>query len=213
MEELQSTEILEREILEDARKKARRIVKTADDAIKAKEAERERNILSALGELEEKYKKQSAAAAREIMAVLPIDKRRAQARKVEELLNMAVESWYAKLNRRRMLEMLRHELEKRLTACEAFTGGIRVYIHKIEPDEAKALLREIFPGKQCVIEKNVSTAVYPEITIEAGGVRIHASINKAVNFILGKKRSELIEGLFGKAVFPGNTEIAGGELC
>jgi vacuolar-type H+-ATPase subunit E/Vma4 len=210
MEELQSTEILDREILEDARKKAQRILKAADDAIKAKEAERERNIRSALGELEEKYKRQTAAAAKEIMAVLPIDKRRLQARKIEELLNIAVESWYAKFSRQRALETLQRELEKRLAACETFTGVICTYIHKIETDEAAALLREIFPGRQCAIEKIASVSAYPEITVEAGGIRIHASVGKAANFILGKKRSELIEALFGKAAF---TEIAGGELC
>jgi hypothetical protein len=213
MEELQSTEILDREILEDARKKAQRILKTADDTIKAKEAERERNIRSALGELEEKYKQQGAAAAKEIMAVLPVDKRRAQAKKIEELLGAAVESWYAKLSRPRMLEMVRRELEERLAACEGFSGAVCASVHKIETIEAETLLRKTLPGREFKIEKSVSTEAYPEITVEAGGVKIHASIGKAVNFILGKKRSELIEALLGKEGLPENAALNGGALC
>jgi len=218
MEELQSTEILDREILEDARKKAQRILRAADDAIKAKEAERERNIQAALGELEEKYLRQNAAAAKEIMAVLPIDKRRAQAGKIEELLGLAVESWYSKLSRSRVLEIVRRELERRLAACESFGGGggndgIRASVHKIETAEAESLLRGAFPGREFKIEKGVSASAYPEITVEAEGVRIRASIGNAVNFILGEKRSELIEALFGKEGLPGGAEIAGGELC
>ena len=54
MEELQSTEILEREILEDARKKAMRILKTADDTIRAKTAEWEKKTADAVAELEKK---------------------------------------------------------------------------------------------------------------------------------------------------------------
>jgi hypothetical protein len=86
MEELQSTEALDREILEDARKKAHRILKTADDTIKAKSTEWEKNTAAALGELEKKYAAQGKIAASEIMAFLPMDKHRLRATKIEELL-------------------------------------------------------------------------------------------------------------------------------
>jgi hypothetical protein len=210
MEELQSTDILDKEILEDARKKALRILKAANDTIKAKSDDWESKLTAALDELNERYANRGKSADEEIMAVLPIDKQRARARKIEELLNSAVENWYSRLNRRRVLGFLQTELSKRLASCGDFSasGGIRAYIHKVEPAEAEAILKAVLPGKTCTIETMQSTPAYPQITLENGEIRIYASIGKAVDFILGEKREELIAALLGE-----NALAAGGELC
>jgi len=219
MEELQSTDILEKEILEDARKKARRILKTAEDTIKAKSTDWETKLKVTLDELEEKYAKNSKSTAEEIMAVLPIDKQRAKARKIEELLHLAVESWYVRLSRKRVLEFLQTELSKRLASCGGFSasGGISVQIHKIEKAEAEAVLSTVLPGKTCTIETMQSTAAYPTIILENQEVRIYASIGKTVEFILGEKREELITALLGENTLSNETLQAqtkpGGERC
>jgi len=209
MEELQSTDILDREILEDARKKAHRILKAADDTIKTKSAEWDTKLKTTLGELEEKYAKNSKSITEEIMAVLPIDKQRARARKIEELLNSAVESWYVRLNRRRVLGFLQTELSKRLASCGGFSApeSISVKIHKVEKAEAETILKAILPGNTCTIETMQSTAAYPSIILENNEVRIYASIGKAVDFILGEKREELIAALLGE------NALSEGALC
>jgi len=199
MEELQSTDILDREILEDARKKAYRILKAADDTIKAKSADWEKKFTVTLDELEKKYAKNGKSAADEIMAVLPIDKQRARARKIEELLHLAVESWYSGLSRERVLGFLQTELSKRLASCGGFSasGGICAYIHKVEKAEAEAVIKAVLPGKPCAVETMQSAAAYPTIILENQEVRIYASIGKTVEFILGEKREELITALLG----------------
>jgi hypothetical protein len=201
MEELQSTDILDREILEDARKKAYRILKTADDTIKAKSTDWENKLTSTLDELEKKYAKNSKSTADEIMAVLPIDKQRARAKKIEELLHLAVESWFSRLSRKRVLGFLQSELSERLASCGGFSasGGIKAYIHKVEKAEAEAIIKAILPDKPCTIETMQSTAAYPTIILENSEVRIYASIDKTVEFILGEKREELITALLGDA--------------
>jgi len=219
MEELQSTDILDREILEDARKKAYRILKAADDTIKAKSADWEKKLTSTLDELEEKYAKNSKSSADEIMAVLPIDKQRAKARKIEELLNSAVENWYGRLSRKRVLGFLQTELSIRLASCGGFSasGAICVYIHKVEKSEAEAILKTVLPGKPCTIETMQSTAAYPAIIMENQEVRIYASVSKTVEFILGEKREELISALLGENALGNDTSPAqtetGGERC
>ena len=224
MEELQSTDILDREILEDARKKAHRILKTADDTIKAKSADWETKLKGTLDELEEKYAKNSKSITEEIMAVLPIDKQRARARKIEELINSAVENWYARLSRRRVLGFLQGELSKRIASCGGFSssGGITAYIHKVEKAEAEAVLKAVLPGKACAIETMQSSSAYPHIILENNEVRIYASVGKAVDFILGEKREELIAALLGDTPTgvnaPGNETLPGrskpgGERC
>jgi hypothetical protein len=219
MEELQSTDILDREILEDARKKAHRILKAADDTIKAKSADWETKLKSTLDELEEKYAKNTKSTADEIRAVLPIDKQRAKAKKIEELLHLAVESWYVRLSRKRVLGFLQTELSKRLASCGGFSvsGGIRAYIHKVEKAEAEPILRAVLPDKACTIETMQSTAAYPSIILENQEVRIYASIGKTVDFILGEKREELIAALLGENALGNETLQAqsktGGEGC
>jgi len=218
MEELQSTEILDREILEDARKKAHRILKTAEDTIKTKSMDWEKNLNKALSELEAKYTQQGKFATDEIMASLPIDKRRAKAKKIEELLYSAVKTWYTSLSRKRILDLLKKELEKRIVESEKITAmeNMRVQIHQIKREEAKAILQEVLPGKSgvgtpCTIEEFHSTSAFPEIILETPEVRIYASIGKTVNFYLGEKRAELIEALLGRAALADNMEISGEE--
>ncbi|MDR2718760.1 MAG: ATPase [Treponema sp.] len=213
MEELQSTELLDREILEDARKKAHRILKTAEDTIQAKLAEWEQNLSASLAELEEKYAQQGQLAADEIMARLPIDKRRTKAKQIEALLRSAAETWYGGLSRGRVLDLLRKELEKRLAATEKFNadGGIRAQIHQIGRTEAQTVLQAVLPGKACTIEEIHSVSAYPEIILETPQARIYASIGKIVDFLLGEKRAELVEALLGKEVLLDQMETDGGK--
>jgi len=209
MEELQSTDNLDKEILEDARKKAHKILKTADDTIKSKSADWEQKLTVTLGELEEKYAKNRQSIREEIMAILPIDKQRARAKKIEELLNLAVESWYSRISRQRVLKFLQMELSKRLASCGGFSasGGITAHIHKVEPAEAETVLKAVLPDKACTIEKMQSTAAFPHIILENKDIRIYASIGKTVEYILGEKREELIAALLGEKA------LSEGALC
>jgi len=206
MEELQSTEILDKEILEDARKKAHRILKTAEDTIKTKLADREKKLDETISELEKKYAQQSKHATDEIMAHLQIDKQRVKAKKIEELLSSAVQTWYTGLSRERVLALLKGELAKRVAASDTSgAGAIKAYIHKVEMKEAETLLKAVLPGKSggntpCTIEQSASVSPYPEIILETPEARIYASISKTVDALLGEKRAELVEALLGQEI-------------
>ena len=210
MEELQSTKNLEREILEDARKKAHRILKTAEGMVKTKTAEWDRKTTEALEELEKKFAEQRKFAEAEIMAVLPMDKRRAKTEKIESLLRRAVETWYSGLSRGQVLGFLKKELEKRLAVCGGFGGtGCRAVIHKLTRDEAESILREVLPGgaangTACPIEEarsaSSAAAAYPEFILENNDVRICASLSATADFFLNEKRAELVEALLGPQV-------------
>lgn len=201
MEELQSTEILDREIMEDARKKAHRLLKTADDTIKTKTAEWEKSLSEAVAMLEEKYSQLGRSVKGEIMARLPIDKQRAKAKKIEEMLYAAVETWYAGLSRERVLALLKNELAQRIAVCDKnFTGNeLIIRISKIDRKEADTILKALIPGCSYTIEEHHSSYVYPELILETADMRIYASIGKTVDFLLGEKRAELLESLLGTA--------------
>jgi len=201
MEELQSTEILDQEILEDARKKAHRILKAADDTIKAKLADREQKLNETISELEKKYAQLSKHATDEIMAHLQIDKQRVKAKKIEELLASAVRTWFGGLSRERVLALLKGELAKRVAASDTSTASsIQAQIHQVEKKEAEALLKAVLPGKSCAIEQSASVSPYPEIILETPEARIYASISKTVDALLGEKRAELVKALLGENI-------------
>lgn len=208
MEELQSTEILDREILEDARKKAYRILKTADETVKANASAWERKTRDSLDELHRKYAGLRKLAAGEIMARLPLDKRRSRAEKIESLLHGAVETWYAGLDRERVLSTLAAELAARLAECDDFAAGDaepRVLIHKLDEAEAEGILNATLPGRTWRIERASFADSYPGIVLENSAVRITASLTQTVDFLLHEKRAELAASLLG------TTAIAGEE--
>ncbi len=76
MEELKSTDVLDKEILEDARKKANRILRQADETIESKADAWAKQSQAALEEVHRKYEDRISKQRAEITARLPLDKRR-----------------------------------------------------------------------------------------------------------------------------------------
>ena len=172
MEELQSTEVLDREILEDARKKAQRILKSCEDAILLQDADWNNKLNNAVCELDLQYEKQKKNETYIIMARLPVDKLREKMNKLENLLAAAVSEWYRSLSREKILGILSRELEKRTAVCKDY----------IDISD-KPILNE--SGK------------YPFLTLENSKIKITISMEKIIQELLEEKRHELIEALAG----------------
>ena len=200
MEELQSSGILEREILEDARKKASRILKTAEETIQAKNAEWEKKTAEVINDLEEKYSEQNKLTTEKIMARLPIDKIRAKIEKTEDLLHFAVESWYHNLSKEQIFELLKKELLDRITANEGFSASENKTAHynALEQNEAETILKTL--NINFNIEKSSAAGYFPSITLETENSRIIASIQSLIDYYLMEKREELIEAMIGRAL-------------
>jgi hypothetical protein len=217
MEEIQSTEIIDREILEDARKKAWRILKTADDTVKAQAAEWEKKTVERLDELRGKYLKRKEMAATEIISRLPMEKRRIKAQAIDSLLNQAVYAWYTGLDRGYVINLLKHELAQRCAACgEGFGCSGRVLYSKLSRSEADTICAESLAmnGANFSMEETTSGGRFPELIVDNDTVRISASVKKAVDFFLLEKRAELIMALVGTQVFDSEmppTEAGAGE--
>jgi vacuolar-type H+-ATPase subunit E/Vma4 len=196
---LQSTEILDREILEDARKKVMRILKTAEDTIRAQTDEWDRKTLTNIDELDKKYNEERETAAAKIMARLPIDKHRVKIEKIEGLLHSAVETWFKGLSRQRIIELLGEELAKRIAFCgdSLKTAQIRAHTNGIDRKEAEAIFKNI--NITCEINEDSTFRSYPSITLENREIRVIAGIEKIVDFLLQEKRAELIEALVDPA--------------
>jgi len=217
MEELQSTEILDREILDDARKKAARILKQAEDTIKAQNTEWEKKIADCIEELDRKYSVQEKDEVEKVMARQPIDKLRLKIEKIESLLITAEDSWYESLDRGYILKLLSNELGERLEFASgqeegggkpADRGGLfaannklKAYIFMLSRNEAEALLKNF--NLTCEIEEIHANSRYPLLTIETENMFITVSIQRIIDYYLHVKRTELVEALVGSE-FPEN---------
>ncbi|MDR0375857.1 MAG: ATPase [Treponema sp.] len=218
MEELQSTEVLDQEILEDARKKAFRVIKNADDAIKEAALTWERKIQSALGELRQRYAEKTQRDGGDIMGRLVQDKRRVRSVKIEALLKKAANDYLSSLDRKQLLALLERELSKRLDALEAEGAPIveedepEVMLRMITEQEAEKILENAFfrKSKKKSKEKKFWTIVKPDIMFLSAGyfpalivntkkVKVTASIDDAKALLLEDKRAELTAALFGDA--------------
>ncbi|MDR2377067.1 MAG: ATPase [Treponema sp.] len=153
MEELQSTEILDREILEDARRKAFRILKTADDTVKANTLSWEKKTKKALDALGRRFEERRSKSSEEIMARLPLDKRRAESEKIERLVRNALDAWYRAQSRKRILDLLETGLRRCLEDCPellhpektAEGRAIKVLFHKLSREEGENILTKVLP--------------------------------------------------------------------
>jgi glutamate formiminotransferase len=221
MEELQSTEVLDREILEDARRRAFRILKTADDTVRSNAAVWEKKTADALADLNTRHEERRRRAAEEIMARLPLDQRRAESEKIEALLSRALDLWYAAQSRVRVLNILEGELRRRLGDYPEFSGRpFRVTFYKLENGEGEALLKKTIPEGQWEINTSglsaggaagasstgagaaikasgVLLGKYPELVLDSPQVRITASVNMLVEELLADYRAELTRALIG----------------
>jgi hypothetical protein len=219
MEELQSTEVLDREILEDARKKAFRIIKNADDAIKDNALAREEKIKTILDELQQKYAEKIQKDSGDIMRRLVQDKRRIRSIKIEETLKKAINDYLSSLDKKKLFALLEHELTKRLDELEAEGAPIteedepEVMLRSITEKEAEIILENAFHKESK--KKNVfwtikkpgimflNAGMFPAIVINTGKVKVTASIDDAEAFLLEDKRAELTAILFGDAFLRG----------
>jgi hypothetical protein len=224
MEEIQSTEVLDREILEDARRKAFRIIKTADDTVKANTLAWEKKTAQAVGDLKARFEERRNKSSEEIMARLPLDKRRAESEKIEALMVQALDAWYGAQSRERILGFLEDELRLRLTDCPEFGAArqsVKAMLYKISVEEGEALLTRVLPpeswktvGYNLSVEgaasasstgagaairaSGVLSGKYPELVLDSPGVRITASVNMLASSLLADYRAELTAALIGE---------------
>jgi hypothetical protein len=224
MEEIQSTEVLDREILEDARRKAFRIIKTADDTVRANTLAWEKKTAQAVEDLKARFEERRNKSSEEIMARLPLDKRRAESEKIEALVVQALDAWYGAQSRERILGFLEDELRLLLADCPEFGAvrqSVKAMFYKISVEEGEALLARVLPpGSWKTVGYNLSvegaasasstgagaairasgvlSGKYPELVLDSPGLRITASINILASSLLADYRAELTAALIGE---------------
>ncbi|GAB6393114.1 MAG: V/A type ATP synthase; V/A-type H+/Na+-transporting ATPase subunit E [Treponematales bacterium] len=203
MEELHSTEVLDREILEDARKKAFKILKAADEAAESAAAAWKEKTAQEIDGLKKSYAEKLSRAGEDIMAALPLDKRRLRSERTERLLRENMDAVLGGLDGESRKKLLERELKRRLSGCPEFESAkAHVSVRGLSAAEAQALL-----GKACAGAKpavNASDAAFaragkfPGLLLDTPQVRVIVSVDDAAETLLSEKRAELASALLGE---------------
>lgn len=199
MEELRSTEALDREIREDARKKADRILRQAEQSAADAEALWRRKLEEDGAALERKHAERTAAMMAETKARLPLDRRRLRAERSERLLRAAMDKTLRALPRDRQLGVLERELAARSAAFPPGEASVRYSF--LNGAELSALLGRVFgPGfapASSEEERLPAAGGLPGLSIAVGRTVVRVSVAAAGEELLREKRAELASALLG----------------
>jgi vacuolar-type H+-ATPase subunit H len=211
MEELRTTEVLGNEILEDARKKAHKILKTSDDALAAQNHDWDRKIKHSVDSIRRTYAARTKKTIEEIQARLPLDKRRLRSETTESFLVKAMDDFLRTLSREKLLLVLERELETRLKACAEDLAHHRCIVRYsgLSLDEAKGIIEKVSAALKAAgfldssdweFKADSVVREFPLIFIESKTLRMIASVKSASKALLKDKRAELAAALLGGGV-------------
>ena len=217
MEELKSTEVLDREILEDARLRAHKILINAEDTLEAQVKDWDNRIQTALDSIRKNYSERSEKIEEEIFARLPLDQRRLRSEMAEKLILKAMEDFLHSLPRDKLLSVLERELMGRL---RSWTGNrvqttlenvaalrigkilesVTAHYSNLSQAEAEAILKKVPESENWEIKEDSNVQGFPSITINTQSMKINASVRTAAAAILKARRAELASALLSDGV-------------
>ena len=198
MEELRSTEILDREIQEDARKKAARIIADAEkQAADIRSAVKER-IQKAREERQSAYAAKEAAFKADAEAAVPLKKERFLAAYEDSAVMDAINEYIAGLSSAKKLELIKKLLAKYAPAFKdkkinAVVNGFDIKTIK-DALEAVAGKGNVLSCTQAPKGQDYEGCI---IETEDRSVKCRATISELVGKIVDTDRYELASALFG----------------
>ncbi len=198
MEEIKGTEALEREILEDAAKKAERIVKKAKEEAERLKANSAETLDGMIAELEARKLEKIAQLRRETFSKMPLEKTRLRARFIDAALRNSVEKFMDALDEAKLGAWCLSGLKKR---SNLLTGRkLRMSHRGIDASSLREMMELLGPDVDAVADVD---APQRGIVIE--------SLDGTMVMTLGEKQLEerLLDeyrGVLASALFPATAE-------
>lgn len=200
MEELVSTGALEREILEDARKKALRILRGADEDVAKITGSVQGRKAEATADIERRFAERASRYREESLKRLPLEKARIKTAFVDATLRQALEAFMAALPEARIEAMA----AARLKAAASFLDGkeLRVRHRGLDPAAARRAVKTALPGARIVEIKDDAGLPAPGLVAETadGSAAMRATADLAAGELLDRRRGELAHALCGEAL-------------
>lgn len=203
MEELRSTEILDREIYEDARKKAEKFLRAADVECGRLRDEADARIKAAELEKRAEYGARLAAYRQDAESTIPLDKQRRLVSFIDREVHVALREWFRMIGPDRRLELYRSKLQR----CVPVLGARKLRIRETGYPPADIVsLVDAVAGKgrvEDIEELSETEARLAELSdgfiVETADRSILCRVTRSEIFdeLLSRRRQELAESLFG----------------
>lgn len=203
MEELRSTEILDKEIKEDARKKAERILKNADAEAQAVLSGVASKIETAQKEKKALYAAKLEAYKNDSEAAIPLEKLRKRVSFFDTEIKKALDAYFENIGEEKRLTIISALLRNFADVVQG--SRLTITYSGYPKNKIEKITAENFKGIKIESYKELSTAEAEIAGLKDGifaedvnGVFIcKASIDEVKNRLLTEKRAELKTALFG----------------
>ena len=198
MEEIRGTEALEREILEDARKRADRIIRKAEENARLLGAQTEQRIKEATAALLSEYQIKKRTAELEMLSRLPLEKARLDILYRDEMLRKALKEALASMNPR----LFGLWCVKRLVCQVELVrkSPAKVLVHGLDSETMRDIGALFGQGSDISIEEAPTMKVRGLIVEPMdASYRISITENDLLEWLLDEKRGELAAALFGSS--------------
>jgi V/A-type H+-transporting ATPase subunit E len=198
MEEIRGTEALEREILEDARKRADRIIRKAEENARLLGAQTEQRIKEAKAALLSEYQIKKRTAELEMLSRLPLEKARLDILYRDEMLRKALKEALASMNPR----LFGLWCVKRLVCQVELVrkSPAKVLVHGLDSETMRDIGALFGQGSDISIEEAPTMKVRGLIVEPMdASYRISITENDLLEWLLDEKRGELAAALFGSS--------------
>jgi vacuolar-type H+-ATPase subunit E/Vma4 len=196
MDELRSSDALEREIRDDSRKKAEKILRQSDEDMltigKASQERAEREILL----LKERYLQKRESFRAQTLSRLPLEKKRKRIEWAEKRLEAALSRSIAEMDGAKLLGVFLPGLAR---CADSFSGGgCAVSVSGFDPEAVAAGLSGLLPGFSRKALASAQGARSLRVESADGRVAFSMDEGSVRDLMADKYRLELSQALLGK---------------
>lgn len=208
MQELRSTEFLDKQIHDEAVKKVQAILEQTEKDCKEIESSVEQNVNDVKKQKQEVYEKRLSVLKKNLEATLPLEKQRLELSFVQESLTKAINEYIFSLSEDDRLSMLISSLKekKALLSKNKFTAYIYGFdfekAKKAVEKEIKADLSDVKKTEfgKLIVEDGIELTQQQGIILESEdrSMRLRLTLSQLVNSVLDNNRDRLVAALFGE---------------
>lgn len=221
MEELRSAEILNREIQNEARKKAEKLLKDAEIEVARIQKASETRIKKLREEKQELFAQRLQHIQHDIEAAIPLEKERFLVSFEDKTVSEALDAYFAKMPLPKKLHLLQNLLKKYYPVFARYfeehpqSKNLKVSYSGIDFVSVETIVREVF-GKQFVVTGEIMSEMEAEsilvqtkemyvgnsllygflLETEDKAIRCRITIQEIIETIMDKYSQELADSLF-----------------
>jgi V/A-type H+/Na+-transporting ATPase subunit E len=199
MEQVRSSEVLDREILEDARKKAERAILDAEKDCRDIEEENEKRLRAGTMALEKEHSERLKRLHVDLETSLPLEHRRIKLAFVGAEVEKAVTSWLTDLPQDRLIAAI----AARVKAAKAFDNiESRLEVALLPVDACEAAIKTAIPTIKLAPSVKLDVQFQDDrgvvLTSLDNSLRLRATVRDFTETLLDEYRGEIASALFPK---------------